>query len=312
MTRVLVEGELTVDDVIVEDVGCDWKQIGGGALYSAVGAAMWGVEVVLCATIGPDYPLEALDPVAAGGVDISHVTRIEEPSLGLWLLSETGDRRRQIVKSRSATFQTLSAARPPWDELAAGIEGVHAAPTMVAAQSRVLSRAAAHGIVATQDALIEPFIEVERYRTGEAMRGASVFLPSIQEVRQIWGDDVDLPALFDHLHEVSGLRALVVTLGSAGADVYQAAGPVLRVPPVTVDVVDTTGAGDAFCGGFLTGLLATDDPVEAAIRGAVSSSFVVATVGAPAAIRAADPATAMARAAALRDRLEEAHDDRRA
>ncbi len=311
MTRVLVEGELTVDDVIVEDIGCDWKQIGGGALYSAVGAAMWGVEVVLCATIGPDYPLEELEPVAAAGVDISHLTRIEEPSLGLWLLSETDDLRRQIVKSRSATFQTLSAARPPWDDLAAGIDGVHAAPTMVAAQARVLSRAAARGIVATQDALIEPFIEVEHYRTGEAMSGATVFLPSEQEVRQIWGADVDLHALFDHLHRIAGLRALVVTLGSAGADVFQTGGQVVRVPPVAVEVVDTTGAGDAFCGGFLTGLLATDDPVEAAIRGAVSSSFVVATVGAPAAIRAADPVAARARASDLRDRLEEVHDNRR-
>lgn len=305
MTRVLVEGELTVDDVIVEDSGCDWKQIGGGGLYSAIGAAIWGVEVVLSATVGPDYPLDALDPVRAAGVDISRFSRVEQPSLGLWLLTEEGGHRRQIVKTRSATFQTLSDARPPWDELCSGIDGVHAAPTVVGAQQRVLSRAAAHGLPATQDALIEPFIDVERYRTGEALRGATVFLPSTQEVHQIWGD-ADPVVVADHLRRSVDLRALVVTRGGDGVEIHDERGS-WRVPVLEVDVVDPTGAGDAFCGGFLTGLLATDDLVEAAVRGTVSSSFVVETVGAPAAIEAADPESVRERAARLRSRLEAAH-----
>ena len=40
-------------------------------------------------------------------------------------------------------------------------------------------------------------------------------------------------------------------------------------------VVDTTGAGDAFCGGFQVGLFETGDPVQAALYGAVSASFVI-------------------------------------
>ncbi len=302
MTRVLVEGELTVDDVIVEDEGCDWKQVGGGGLYSAVGAAIWGVEVVLSATIGPDYPLDELEVVRQAGVDISKLTRVEQPSLGLWLLHEPPEHRRQIVKTRSATFQTLSEARPPWDELCADVDGVHAAPTMVDAQERVLARARHRGVPATQDALIEPFIDQDRYQTGEAMRGATAFLPSLQEVRQIWGD-IDHGEIARRLREVAGVRALVVTLGADGAEVHQRDG-VVRIPVVDVDTVDATGAGDAFCGGFLTGLVETDDPVEAAIRGAVSSSFVVGTVGAPAAIRAADVEVAAQRAADLRERVE--------
>ncbi|HLF01711.1 MAG TPA: PfkB family carbohydrate kinase, partial [Anaerolineales bacterium] len=48
--------------------------------------------------------------------------------------------------------------------------------------------------------------------------------------------------------------------------------------PVTVR--DVTGAGDAFGGGFITGLAETGDPVEAALRGAVSASIVIEGVGA--------------------------------
>jgi ribokinase len=39
--------------------------------------------------------------------------------------------------------------------------------------------------------------------------------------------------------------------------------------------VDVTGAGDAYCGGFMIGLAQTGDPLEAALRGSVSASLVI-------------------------------------
>lgn len=47
------------------------------------------------------------------------------------------------------------------------------------------------------------------------------------------------------------------------------------------EVVDTTGAGNCFLGGFAMGLLETGDPIVAASYGAVSSSFVVQQLGLP-------------------------------
>jgi ribokinase len=47
---------------------------------------------------------------------------------------------------------------------------------------------------------------------------------------------------------------VIVTLGSKGAFVSQADGGTL-IPSHKVNVVDTTGAGDAFCGGFAAGLV---------------------------------------------------------
>ena len=40
-------------------------------------------------------------------------------------------------------------------------------------------------------------------------------------------------------------------------------------------VVNPTGAGDAFCGGFLAGYRETYDPLEAALCGNISASLVV-------------------------------------
>ena len=47
------------------------------------------------------------------------------------------------------------------------------------------------------------------------------------------------------------------------------------IPVFPTNVKDPTGAGDAFCGGFQVGLFETGDPVQAALYGAVSASFVI-------------------------------------
>jgi ribokinase len=52
-----------------------------------------------------------------------------------------------------------------------------------------------------------------------------------------------------------------------------------------VSVVDTTGAGDAYCGGFLAGLVAGRPVAECAAMGTVSASYVIEACGALATAR---------------------------
>jgi len=54
-----------------------------------------------------------------------------------------------------------------------------------------------------------------------------------------------------------------------------------------VKVVDVTGAGDAFCGGFMADFVQHGDPVRAAITGTVSASLCVQDYGALHMLRAA-------------------------
>ena len=53
----------------------------------------------------------------------------------------------------------------------------------------------------------------------------------------------------------------------------------LHVPALSVDARESTGAGDAFCGGFLAGLVSTNDPLCALLCGTVSASFAVESFG---------------------------------
>ena len=81
-----------------------------------------------------------------------------------------------------------------------------------------------------------------------------VDIPIVSEAfAQGWMPDASPEAVVDGLYEF-GARIAAVTLGERGCVARSEAG-ILTFPAFHVDVVDTTGAGDAFHGGFIYGVL---------------------------------------------------------
>jgi ribokinase len=76
-----------------------------------------------------------------------------------------------------------------------------------------------------------------------------------------------------------GVETVVVTLGSEGAQVVTR-GDVGFVPALPVMPVDTTGAGDAFCGAFAVGLAEGRDVFASAAFGAIAGALATTRVGA--------------------------------
>jgi ribokinase len=77
-----------------------------------------------------------------------------------------------------------------------------------------------------------------------------------------------------------GPALVVIKAGSKGSLLYErTTGGRWRIPAYPVKVVDVTGAGDAYCGGFMVGLEETGDPVLACCYGSVSASFVLQGFG---------------------------------
>jgi ribokinase len=76
-----------------------------------------------------------------------------------------------------------------------------------------------------------------------------------------------------------GPRTVVVTLGAAGAVVTHE-GETAAIPALQVEVVDTTGAGDAFSGALAASLARGADPVTAARYGVVAGSLAATVPGA--------------------------------
>jgi sugar/nucleoside kinase (ribokinase family) len=104
------------------------------------------------------------------------------------------------------------------------------------------------------------------------------FLPSRAEAAALLGD---WPGAEQAVREIAslGARAVVLKLGRDGS-VGLRGDEVVRLPPATTEPVDSTGCGDAFCGGFLVGLAETDDLRMAMVYGTVAAHLVAKDHGA--------------------------------
>jgi ribokinase len=115
---------------------------------------------------------------------------------------------------------------------------------------------------------------------GDLLRHVDVLVPNRSELGSLAGraveNDDDMVRAAESL---DGPGSVVVTLGAAGAMVVSG-GRVVPVPALSVEVVDTTAAGDAFCGALADALVRGADLVEAARWAVRAASGSVGRAGA--------------------------------
>ncbi len=144
-------------------------------------------------------------------------------------------------------------------------------------------------------------------------RWMALLAPCLPHTDFLFGNHDELgqvTGLHDPVQIASALRSrgvgtVAVKMGEAGAYVDSPAWR-QRVPAYVVEVVDTTGAGDAYCGGFLTGILAgwTMDRV-ASFANAVGAMCVTA-VGGTTGVGTRDETLRFMERAAIRDSRQRA------
>jgi len=106
--------------------------------------------------------------------------------------------------------------------------------------------------------------------------GLTAFLPTEEDLRQIYrGVEVDVWEMAAEIGQY-GCPIVVIKRGEQGQYVYDAERERRwEVPAYPARVHNPTGAGDAFCGGFIAGYRRTYDPLQAVLYGSVSSSLVI-------------------------------------
>jgi sugar/nucleoside kinase (ribokinase family) len=106
--------------------------------------------------------------------------------------------------------------------------------------------------------------------------GGQLVLPNLIEGRLLTGRD-EPDAIVEALLESFSVVAL--KLGSDGALAGSADGRRVRLAAAPAEVVDSTGAGDAFAGGFLAGWLAGGDVAECMARAVATAARAVGRIG---------------------------------
>jgi sugar/nucleoside kinase (ribokinase family) len=294
--RLVCFGNFTLDDVVLpggrERPGC----IGGDALYAALGARLWTPAVEMAAPIGKDLPERVREAVVAAGFSTAALAARNLPTLRNRVVYEAAGGRAWTLRASEEEFESLS---PTPDDLPPGYRAAEAFLVLamaLAAQERLIKwmREQTKALVALDPQ--EDYIAGNHARLRSLIGKVDVFLPSAEEVRRLTGGE-DWPAAARDFAAL-GPRLVAVKLGAEGVVVYDAARDLfIRIPAYPASPVDTTGAGDAFCGGFMAALLSAPDDIEGAARsGAVAASFAISGYGA-AGILAATSAQAARRLA---------------
>jgi ribokinase len=278
----IVVGNLTLDDVVLPDGTTRMGATGGNSLYAALGARPWRPDVGLVTRRGEDFPARALERLRALGLALEGVVDIPGPTVRNWVVYELDGERHWIYRTPPERYPEV-AVQPvdlPDAWLAAPVPPhIHVAAMPLDAAEAIVERVRgdASGCAITLDTH-ESYVAGYRERLLALAARVDAFLPSRDELAQLVGYDDPARAL----SELSGLPtpAIVAKLGADGCLVWDARTQELtRVGVSEGPVLDVTGAGDAFCGGFAAALASGLEPVEAARRGAVSASFAVAGFG---------------------------------
>jgi ribokinase len=275
-------------------------QPGGNVLFSALGARIWLDKVGILTCLGNDYPPERLQEIESRGVALG-LHQVAAPTLHDWALYEANGGRQFInhLNSGSNEAMTLNADEIPPEHM--GARAYHIAPVPAQQQAQLARKLKKPERLISLDPHEAWIIGYETVI--EAMLAdVDLFLPSEVEAKRLYG--ADAPEVAAREFARSGPNVVVIKLGAEGSLVYDAACDQLTYAPVyPAQVRDTTGAGDAYCGGFLVGYLLTGDPVTAAQYGTVSASYVVEAVGALA-TQQPTPAEARARLATVAEKME--------
>jgi fructoselysine-6-P-deglycase FrlB-like protein/sugar/nucleoside kinase (ribokinase family) len=296
--RVIVVGDLTLDDVVLPDGTTHMASIGGDCLYAALGARLWEPTVGIVTRRGDDFPRERLHDLERLGICLDGVVDIPGPTIRNWVIYEADGRRTWIYRtppSRPVEVAVHPDDVPPsWLSMQA-TPVVHVAAMPIEAAERIVAsvRRQAPDAVIMLDTH-EDYVRGYRDRLLRLAASVDVFLPSREELLDLVGFD-DPPRALQELWPERGAPLVVAKVGKDGVRLWDKdRSAVVSVDAAPARIVDVTGAGDAFCGGFAAGLAHGLDPLEAALRGTISAAFATEGVGSLA-LTSVTPADAAAR-----------------
>ena len=243
---------------------------GGKGANQAAAAGRLGTGVHMVGRVGDDTAAgRQLAALADARVNVGRVQRTAGVPTGTATIPVEADGGENLIVVVPGANGRLSPAD-------VDVESVHRAGVLLlqleTPLATVLAAATAtRGTVVLNPAPPQPL-------PAELLAAVDVLVPNEHELRRLAGASDGASAPEDLVPLARGLaaRSVVVTLGARGALVVPAEGPVLVQAPPRVDPVDTTGAGDCFCGA-LSSALDRGAPLADAVRYAVTAAALSTT-----------------------------------
>ncbi len=279
----IIVGQATIDDIYREADNISYLATpGGDAIYATIGASVWPINIGVVTIVGKDYPYKKLKMATCSKnkTDWSGVKIYQGPSIHDKAIYHADGSREYEFYDPVLIFG-LSPASKDIPLHMQNVKYVHIAPAKTEQQLDVLHFYKSRHAVVSLDVETH-FIKEDIISLNNSLELDPIFIPSLEHVQIL--SDINSKYIDDHWEWISrsGVSNMIIKCGSQGAFIidtkkkkYAQMGIVQNL-----NIVDTTGAGDAFCGGFMAGFMKTKDYFRASAFGAVSSSFIVESIGA--------------------------------
>lgn len=265
---ILVLSNIIIDDLWFADGSNLPNTLGGAATYAAMAARLWWDDVAIVTGVGTDLEEVTKGKLTTFGLrDEGHLrrsphtiqsrlvyrpdgTRTETPAYGSDHFNSLQVLPRDIPKAlrpAAGTYVFRDLDMPYWDELKA-IRGELGTVLWEVQDDNIAGR----------------WREI-----ASLMPQVDIFSCNLSEALSLFGDVSS--ELVCHQIIEAGAKSAVLRMGARGALVATSSG-VIHVTPPPSNVVDVTGGGNAFCGGFLAGWLLRNGNAEFAARCAAASA----------------------------------------
>lgn len=272
-------GTIIIDDIRLPDGTEKIGVLGGGLTHAVMGMRIWTENVGLLSGVGEDFIKSYLDELDTL-FDVSGL--IITPKFPTPRASQVFD----PVGTRHESFQTefgdMRKLLPQPEELSqlvSKISGVHlhCPPQDVPRWTEALRQRHCDVI------LWEPWDGFCQLENQDSFREycslVDIVSPNLLEGQLVTGliqpEEVVLKL------KRFGTRIAVLRMGEKGSLIADETENIIHIPAYPVrNIIDVTGAGNAYCGGFIVGFFRTKDPVTGGWYGAVSASFTLQQFGA--------------------------------
>ena len=280
MFDIVLVGHFAVDSIFLPDRNTPFIVLGGSVAYVSFAARRLDANVSVVSKVGGDFPKAYLWWLEQEGIDLSGVVKIENAHSTRFELKYSNNlsNRKLRLKSKAPSIAV--------DDLPKSLKAktIHIAPIAGEVTYEVAKklRSCAQWLSLDPQGLVRSFDE-----KGNVIRGAltdkrvleliDIYKSSLNEIKAVTGMSTQKSAI-KAVHDY-GVETVIVTLGMKGA-VLSVEETVYKIPAYkSKKVVDPTGAGDVFIGGFLAEYIRGENLLWCACVGSAAASLVVEAAG---------------------------------
>lgn len=280
MFDIVSVGHFSLDSIILPNRKAPYVILGGSVAYVSLAAKNLGVRVSVISKIGVDFPQAYLWWLNQEGVDLSRVAKSSEVKTTRFELKYTEDLYERSLRLTNRAKPIIVEDLPK--SLEAKV--IHIAPIANEIPYPVVEKLKNCAEVLSLDpqGLTRVFDENGNVTYGtltnkRILEIVNIYKSSLKEIEAVTGQR-ELKHCIKVVHDF-GVETVLVTLGMKGA-VLSVDGTIYNIPAYKPNkIVDPTGAGDAFIGGFLAEYVQGEDSHWCACVGSATASTVVEGVG---------------------------------